>query len=117
MKIENKQVEDYLSIFSDGSQEDIKEAGISLKKILEKREDNQTIINTTEEEALTKETLAKELLERSIKRHEIAMEENKKIKEKLIRKTKKDFLENVFKSEIDIINDFLQEARKIREKK
>lgn len=45
------------------------------------------------------------------------MEENKNIKEKLIRKTKKDFLENVFKSEIDIINDFLQEARKIREKK
>ena len=34
MKIENKQVEDYLSIFSDGSQEDIKEAGISFKKIL-----------------------------------------------------------------------------------
>lgn len=117
MKIENKQVEDYLSIFSDGSQEDIKEAGISFKKILEKKEDNQAIINTTEEEALAKETLAKELLKRGIERHEIAMEENKNIKEKFIRKTKRDFLENVFRSEIDIINDFLKEAEKIRERK
>lgn len=117
MKIENKQVEDYLSIFSDGSEEDIKNAGISFKKILEKKEDNRVIINTTEEEALTKETLAKELLKRSIERHEVAMEENKSTKEKLIRNTKRNFLENVFRGEIDIINDFLKEAEKIREKK
>ncbi|HNV12280.1 MAG TPA: hypothetical protein PK686_02685 [bacterium] len=117
MKIENKQVEDYLSIFSDGSEEDIKNAGISFKKILEKKEDNQKIIDSIEKEALTKEVLAKELLKRSIERHEVAMEENKNIKEKLIRNTKRNFLENVFRGEIDIINDFLKEAEKIREKK
>lgn len=32
MKIENKQIEDYLSTFEDGSREDIKNAGIFLKK-------------------------------------------------------------------------------------
>jgi len=116
MRIEDKQIEEYLSIFDDGSQEDIKNAGISLKKSLDKKETDK-VINYAEEKAAEQESLAKELLKKAVERHEILMEENKSIKEKLIRDTKRNFLENVFRGDIDIINDLLKETKKIREKK